>query len=359
MRMGGFQRLALDQAYALSEKGYSVNILVLSPPLSSNQPNFLTIEEELIRGLRIQITYLGESRFKQIIYLNRIVGSLSRRDLLLSHTLRGTALLSIQKLRLNSRAKLITTIHQLPTLSARRQRFKRYCYAQMTDILTGYSTAVKADWIEKINFYPKFIQFCFKKEIHVLRNGIYLKRLPAINLDVTYQPRLIYLGRSASWKGMDNFFKIASSPLLFDFKFLIMVPNEQDVSLGQLKKSVRERLQIIPGKSVSSLTPQFGDVHVYPANYGSEANYIESVSLNCLELACIGIPSILSRFGTSTWPDLTPYSIFHESSWENLEDVARQIFTASTQHLDQAKLVEIRNLISIENNIQKLSILAQ
>lgn len=354
LRMGGFQRLALDQAYSLSENGYSVRILVLSTPISSKEPSFLFIEEDLIRQLKVQIYFLGESRLSQIFSLNRIVGKLSREDLLLSHTLRGTALLLIQKFRIQSRAKLITTIHQLPTLSAPRQRFKRFCYAQLTDILTGYSVAVKADWMEKIEYYPKFIRFFFQKELQVLRNGIYLNRLPSVNFAETYQPRIIYLGRSASWKGMENFFRIASSPLLSNFKFLIMVPNEEDVSLDSLGSSVRERFQIVSGKTVSSLSPQFGDVHIYPANYGSETNYVESVSLNCLELASLGIPSILSQFGTSTWSDLSEYSIFHECSWEYFDDVAKKVIKASKMRYKSDQLREIRKIISIKNNIQNL-----
>lgn len=354
LRMGGFQRLALDQAYALSEKGYSVRILVLSSPISKKEPSFLFIEEDLIRQLKVQISYMGESRLSQFFSLNRIVWKLNRKDLLLSHTLRGTALLSIQKFRIKSRARLITTIHQLPTLSAPRQRFKRFCYAQLTDILTGYSVAVKADWMEKIKHYPRFIRFFFKKEIRVLRNGIYLNRLPSLDLVDSYQPRLVYLGRSASWKGMNNFFNIASNPALSNFRFLIMVPNQEDVSLDSLESSIRERFQVIAGKTVSSLKPQFGDVHIYPANYGSETNYVESVSLNCLELASLGIPTILSQFGTSTWPDLRKFCIFHECSWENMDEVVSQVIKASLQRIEQTDLRQIRNLISIENNIQNL-----
>lgn len=354
LRMGGFQRLALDQAYSLSENGYSVKILVLSSPMSDKEPSFLMIEKELINKFKIQIVYLGESHFYQMLSLNRSARRLRKMDLLLSHTLRGTALLSFQKFRLASRPKLITTIHQLPTLSAPRQRFKRFCYAQFTDILTGYSEAVRADWIEKVGYHRKFIRLLLRKEMQTLRNGIYLNRLPNLNSVKDYQPRIIYLGRSASWKGMDSFFKIASSPLLSNFKFLMMVPNQNDVQLQNLESAVRQRFEIVAGKSISSLTPQSGDVHIYPANYGPETNHVESVSLNCLELASLGIPSILSQHGTSTWPDLKKFGIFHESDWINLDDVANQIIQASHQHFNQADLEQIRDLISINNNIRTL-----
>jgi glycosyltransferase involved in cell wall biosynthesis len=214
LAMGGFQRLALDQGYALAEGGYSVSLLILGNPLPSTEPSFLKSEHDLIEQFNIKIDYLGNSRWKQLFALNGIVSRLSGEDFLLSHSLRGTLLLAVQKFRVRSKAKLITTIHQLPTLSAPRQRFQRYCYAQLTEVLIGYSVAVQKDWVEKIQNYPRVFQIFFRKPMRVVRNGIYLDRLPLVDLEGDYRPRLIYLGRNTSWKGVNTFFDIASPGML-------------------------------------------------------------------------------------------------------------------------------------------------
>jgi hypothetical protein len=56
-------------------------------------------------------------------------------------------------------------------------------------------------------------------------------------------------------------------------------------------------------KSFRDYKPSYGDVHLYPANYGTSAKFIESISINCLEMASVGIPSFITRGGLLTWPE--------------------------------------------------------
>lgn len=359
LSIGGFQRLALDQAYEFSENNYQVSILVLSNPIVDTEPSFVKIEESLIERFKIQINFLGTSRFKQFFQLKHISSTLRNGDILLSHSLRGTALLVFRKFQLASHPKLITTIHQLPTLSAPRQRFQRYCYAQMTDILIGYSEAVRQDWQLRIKEYPVVFQRALRKNLHVIRNGIYSKRLPELNLNDFYTPRLLFLGRNTSWKGVDTFFRIASHPLLSNFEILMLVPKEEDVSLQELGERLTSRLTVISGKSVAYLKSRPGDVHIYPASYGKEAKHIESVSLNCLELASIGVPTILTKNGTHTWPDLNDFGIFFETDWSDMDEVARIVQKASLMRVESLDVEKIRELISIRNNINELIRIAQ
>ena len=354
LAMGGFQRLALDQGYALAESGYSVRLLILNNPLPTTEPSFLQSEHSLIEQSKLRIDYLGNSRLRQAYALNRIFGKLSNKDLLLSHSLRATLFLGLRRLQFGSNAKLITTIHQLPTLSAPRQRFQRYLYAQFTDELIGYSVAVQKDWAQRICSYPKIIQRFLKKPMRVVRNGIYLSRLPSYDLEGEYRPRLIYLGRNTSWKGVDTFFSIASHRLLKDFEILMMVPSNGDISLEELDSRLATKLQVLSGKTIAALRPHPGDVHIYPANYGSDSNHIESVSLNCLELAAIGIPSILTEDGTYTWPDLEKFNVFRESDWISIDEVVDAVIAASLKKIKIDELNQIRDLISVQNNIQEL-----
>ena len=354
LSIGGFQRLALDQAYEFSENDYRVSILVLSDPIDDTEPSFAKIEESLIEGFKIQINFLGTSRFKQFLQLKHFSKTLRNGDILLSHSLRGTALLVFRKFQLASHPKLITAIHQLPTLSAPRQRFQRYCYAQLTDILIGYSDAVRQDWLLRIREYPVVLQWAFRKKLYVIRNGIYSKRLPELNLNGVYAPRLLFLGRNTSWKGVDTFFKIASHPLLSKFEILMLVPKEEDVSLHELAEDLTSRLTVISGKSVAYLKSRPGDVHLYPADYGIDAKHVESVSLNCLELASIGVPTILTKNGTHTWPDLNDFNIFFETDWSDMNEVAKIVQKASLMRFELSDVRKIRDLISIGNNINKL-----
>ena len=356
MRIGGFQRLALDQAYGLSEAGYLVTIFVMDDLPGIETPNFIGVEEDLIFEFQIKFVSLGNSRSAQLVNLFRLVTDFREAKMILSHSLRATFFLFLavsSRLRI---LRVITTIHQLPTLSASRQRLQRFIYSQFSWKLFAYSNAVVADWNFRFEKNQSLIsKFSFKR-ISLLRNGIYLKRLPSekSGLDSIGKPRLIFLGRNTSWKGVSTFLEIASQPLLKDFDILFMVPKLEDINLSGLNSDLLHRIEIIAGKTLSSYKPRRGDVHLYPANYGIGARFIESVSLNCLELACVGTPTLLTKGGLETWPDLIGYRIFHETDWQDYLKVSNQILEISTINLAEETVRTIASQIDISHQINQL-----
>jgi glycosyltransferase involved in cell wall biosynthesis len=264
-------------------------------------------------------------------------------------------------LKLARRLKVITTIHQLPTLSRPRQRFQRFVYAQFSWRLLAYSCAVKADWDARSRHNMFFRILMASKRIEVMRNGIYLKRLPNYKRipQAADAPRLIYLGRNTSWKGVATFLEIAMQPKLKKFDLLFMVPSTHDVELSSLSADIRSRTTVVGGKTIASYQPRLGDIHLYPANYGEAARYIESVSLNCLELACLGVPTLLTRHGLGTWPDLVDFEIFHETDWMNYSEIADQILEISELEIKESVVQEISSNIDIQNQLTKLIALVE
>lgn len=356
MRIGGFQRLALDQAYGLSEAGYLVTIFVMDELPGVETPNFIGVENDLICRLRIRFVSLGNSRLIQLVNLLRLTSDFRGAKMILSHSLRATFFLFITASSRLRFLRVITTIHQLPTLSAPRQRLQRFIYAQFTWKLFAYSNAVVADWNSRFEKNHSFIsRFSFKK-ISVLRNGIYLKRLPTekSDFDPSTKPRLIFLGRNTSWKGVSTFLEIASQPSLNDFDILFMVPKLEDIKLSGLNHDLLDRIEILAGKTLSSYKPRRGDVHLYPANYGNGARFIESVSLNCLELACVGTPTLLTKGGLETWPDLVGYRIFHETDWQDYLKVSKQISEISSINLTEETVQALASRIDISHQIDQL-----
>lgn len=353
MRIGGFQRLALDQAYGLSESGYMVTILVLDDLPTIETPSFIDLENDLIRKLQIEFLSLGNSRRIQLIRLLRLISNFRSSKLILSHSLSATFLIFIAAALKLKFVKVITTIHQLPTLSAPRQRLQRFLYAQFTWKLLAYSYAVLQDWNSR---YVRSRSIFWFKEINLLRNGVYLKRLPSIkrNSDLDKKPRLIFLGRNTSWKGIVTFLKIAGQPLLKEFEILIMIPRIEDLNPLIFDRDLSDRITIVAGKTLSSFEPRFGDVHLYPANYGDAAKYIESVSLNCLEFACLGIPTLLTQGGLGTWPDLLQFQIFHETDWRDFSQVSEKICSISRVDIAEEDIQSIASIISINQFVGQI-----
>jgi hypothetical protein len=148
--------------------------------------------------------------------------------------------------------------------------------------------------------------------------------------------------------------EIASHPSLVNFEILFMIPDEKDLDIQVLPVEVRGRIRIVAGKPISSYVPRPGDVHLYPANYGPDARYIESVSLNCLELACLGVPTILTESGMGTWPDLADYSIFYETDWVDHSLIASEILQVSRVKFSDSHIEKIVAIVDIQNQISKL-----
>ncbi len=356
LRIGGFQRLALDQAYGLSERGYKTSIYLLGDIPIGAVPSFLSSELALISRFQIDILTLGKSRLTQLRELLRISIRTDPSTLVLSHSLRGTFLLFFVNLRFGKRLKVITTIHQLPTLSDTRQRLIRFIYSQFSWRLLAYSTAVKADWDARAQHNFLFKNFIARKKIEVLRNGVYQNRLPKTQngQDNQSRPRLIYLGRNTSWKGVSAFIEISLLPKMSGFDVLMMVPSREDIDTSSIEPSDLKRFSIVAGKTIASYEPQPGDIHLYPANYGGAAKYIESVSLNCLELACLGVPTLLTKNGLGTWPDLLEFEIFHETDWKNLDEIADQILSISSLRFTPEKVDSLVRKIDIQNQLESL-----
>jgi glycosyltransferase involved in cell wall biosynthesis len=360
LRIGGFQRLALDQAYALGDRGFRTTLYVLGELPSVDIPNFLDSERILLASQNVGLVSVGNSRVGQLTAINTILKSKEVPTLILSHSLRATFLLRVASWLHLKRLRIITTIHQLPTLSAPRQRLQRFVYAQFTWRLLAYSSAVKADWDTRVGGNLIFKTLIARKSISVLRNGIYLNRLP-INVNLSTEspnPRLIYLGRNTAWKGVATFLELARRPELLHFDLLFMIPDKKDLDIRSLPLGVRKRIQIVAGKPISSYIPRHGDVHLYPANYGPDAKFVESVSLNCLELACLGVPTILTKDGLGTWPDLAKASIFYETDWVDHSLIASEILRVSQVRFSNLEIQKIAEIVNIQNQISNLLALA-
>ena len=356
LSIGGFQRLCLDQAYSFSELGYSVAIHSLSMPPGPESRSFLSIEKDLIDLHGISIDYLSTGHLEQISKTRFILRSYERGDIWISHSLRATAVIYIASRLLRKRFFFMTEIHQLPTLSAPIQRFRRFLYAQLSPALVAYSEAVKKDWDTRVRNFPIFIRFIFDKPIEVIRNGIYLNRIPSMTdgQKSNMGSRLIFLGRNTGWKGLATFLTYAEHPSLSHFELLLMLPEIDQAFERQIIDRFEGRVEIAIGKSIASFSPREGDIHFYAAQYGGDARFIESISLNCLEMAAAGVPSVVTAYGLTTWNDLQNLGIFFECDWSDSESTINGILEVARKRISTEDLEKIRAQISIASNVHKI-----
>lgn len=357
LAIGGFQRLCLDQSYEFATAGHKVEIHVLNDVPDSISNSFVNLEATIITRLNISISYLSSSHRRQIRMTSDILRRVGVGDLVISHSLRATVVLWVSKRLVRTSYPFITTIHQLPSLSAPFQRTRRLIYAQLTPLLVAYSNAVKRDWDSRISKTFLFRLF-LKKEISVLRNGIYLNRLPHHKGEsaLPEAKRIVYLGRNTGWKGIETLLRYATLESLQTFGILLMLPKMDATWKEELREKFGERIEFSVGKTLSNYKPRAGDVHFYAAQYGPKARFVESISLNCLEMAALGVPSVVTRGGLGTWPELAKMNVFAECDWNNLDATSSVIRQLSDLSFSPSNITEIREIVNIKHNVEKIDL---
>jgi hypothetical protein len=238
------------------------------------------------------------------------------------------------------------------------QRLKRYFYAQFCDFLFAYSEAVKLDWESRLSSSYLLRRFIFRKKIIVLRNGIFLDRLPEKRFDdisesnPIFPKRIVYLGRVTSWKGLSKFYSCVLMPEFSQSKILMIIPsiNSGDVE-KHMEPSAFARTTVISGKTILAYSPSRLDLHFYPVEYPRHAKHIESISLNCLEMACLGVRSFVSTGGLGTWPDLVESGIFIEIDWNQSDGQIKKKLDSCRRELTNFEVDQIRSRIDIRNQI--------
>jgi hypothetical protein len=141
---------------------------------------------------------------------------------------------------------------------------------------------------------------------------------------------------------------------LNEFDFVLMVPAITVQDSQELRTILGDRLTIIEGQSVASFESKDRDVHIYPANYGKEVEFIESISLNCLEMCAIGVPSIVTCGGLVTWPELVETGLVQQVDWSNIKEVASAISLSQSIALSPVNLSNVRKLVDINRQIEYL-----
>ncbi len=352
-RIGGVERLALDQAYELSKtsKESKATILVLNSPPTHMDASFIRNENELIKKLKIDIFYAPGSKLKQFCVLKNLLRDYNY-NYVFTCSMRAGMLSWLVRIIYRFKFTIFNTIQQLPSLTSPNQHLKRAFYSQFSDRLFICCDAALKDWEYKRqkSLLIKFISR--RRRVELCRNGIYLPRLPpAKSLDrFKDAKRFVYIGRLTAWKGLETFLKVAQLNEFKKIEVLLVTPTDPSSYLVNLENSLRSRIKTVVGKSISEIIFKEGDVHLYPANYGDNT-FVEGISLNVLEMACLGIPSLVTKNGCATWPELHDLGFVYEVDWSKINEIVQIISRISIQ---SKNITQVRSIVNIKNSLNKM-----
>jgi glycosyltransferase involved in cell wall biosynthesis len=352
LRIGGIERNTLDQAYQLSDRGDTGIILVLDYANNFERVNFTTVEKDLISNKKLDIRYSNKGTINQISNMIRILKEIDF-DVVIDYTISGTLKVRLASLFAKKRIIIHTVVQQLTSLSTTKQKYQRFFYAQFATRLFMNSINYGNDWV----YYGKSNLITFlisRKKFSIIRNGVYLPRLKVSYEGVHRQKsadiRLVFLGRLKTWKGLDNFVKIDNA-LDNKVNFLVLASENIDEVTNYLKSIFGNRIEFIFGTTINDFVPSDGDIHFYPVDYGNKSPAIESVSTNCLEMALLGVPSVVTIGGTSNWIELKELGLVYEVDWEIPESIRLGIKDCKQINISRVDFTSLANAINIESNL--------
>lgn len=353
LRIGGIERNALDQLYLLSDFGNHGVIVLLRPKDMKNNANFLEAEKNLINEKDIEIRYLEGKLLQRIIEFARIQRQV-KPDLIIDYSLLGTVLARIATVVSCASTTIHCVVQQFPGLSAPRQRMKRFIYSQFANKIFINSFNYSLDW-NRLRNSSSLGRILFSKKTQIIRNGVYLPRLNVVDNFTSRSagsvPRFVYLGRLKEWKGIKNFEEIDRA-VNSQCEFYVVAPDVREDIVARLKGIFGQRISFSFGKSLSAYSPEGRDIHVYPVDYGSSIPFVESVSTNCLEMALLGVPSLVTKYGTKNWPELVEAGVIHEVDWSDIDSVRNGVKSCYITSVEKSKFQAAVRAIDIQNNLK-------
>ena len=132
---------------------------------------------------------------------------------------------------------------------------------------------------------------------------------------------------------------------------LLVTPTDPNQHLSALNEASRSRIHSEVGKSISQVDFFPGDLHIYPANYGSQNRFVEGISINVLEMACLGIRSLISKNGADTWPELVEIGMVRDADWTNIDEV-EELIDSNSESAPIEAIREARRLIDVQANLE-------
>ena len=323
LRVGGVQRLALDEAYSLSVSGYEVEILLLEKV--HNLDDMREIDAGFFDKYGILVSNVPGSNWQKIRKISSVLKRANATKVI-SHSAKGIALLRICSFLTFRSIKILGYIHQLITLSDNRQRLKRILFFSLASELRASSMQFILE-LEKYIQERKSLKLVMRKKVTFDRMGVFVERIAFQDSKISKYRKsektsLVFMSRVAIWKGFGKYLSLARE-LRGNFDYVTITSRFHN-DVFEVEKACSEiGVRLIYGTNVAKIDRGDRTIHLYPADYGKEIYFPQNIGLNVLESMALGIPSLISREQLWSWPELKASKLIWMTDWTVLDVQAR------------------------------------
>lgn len=358
LRIGGIQRLALDESYAFDRLGIGIEIVVLQSKVPTD--DIRAIDGKFFQDNKIIVHHAPIGRFLKIFWLRRFLKK-NNVKIAICHSASSIGLIRLASKALRRKIKIIGFLHQLASLSSQTQKFKRFMYFSMADSIKASSKQFILESNSALSNYP-FYENLVKRKLGFDRMGVDLGRIDWLQKNsmvarVEGKPALLFNSRTIAWKGFDKFVSLAEY-LGEEYQYIVITSSSIHNSelVDKFKQLPDARLYF--GLSVAHFSWEVPTIHIYPTDYGPKVNFPQSIGLNVLECLSLGIPSFISQEGFESWPEFRNSRFVREVDWSLVEEVKIQVekvlLNAQSWSTMQHEMRRIRSIVSIEEHINRL-----
>jgi hypothetical protein len=353
--LGGVQRLALDQAYFFSANGHECSIISFSAIRKGRA--ILDADGDYFEKNTIGIEVIPKREIARQSFFRKKIDTL-KPEIVLCHSARALFYLRILRtIQLCGEYRLVGFIHQMPQMSSLLQNVKRALYFRFADFVFASSNQFALElfaWRRKNLFY----RLLFRRDLSFDRVGVFLPRLDFLSsrknrIVIDVRP-LVYLGRITKWKGFERFCRIVEEDFWERSVKVFTSPAVHTEILDEQFFENHNR-EIVYSKCIASYDWNDVGIHLYPTFYTLDIRHPMSISLNVLECIYLGIPSLISKEGLESWPELADSILCLMTDWTK-EDVKLKISILDiiTKSDFQKEADRLREVISIEEHCKRM-----
>jgi hypothetical protein len=327
LRVGGIQRLALDECYELMSRGASVELISLSPRISGD--DIIELDGSPIEDSRFKLTLIATQKISKVITLRKILLREKSDFAVVSHSASAVLLIRIA-FPFRRKTKPLLYVHQLISMSSKFQAFKRILYFSLSRKILVSSLQFSLDLEAYLKKNP-LVGHLFRLETEFDRMGIYLPRLLASPMNVKQfncnpgAPHLLSISRVTSWKGIETFIEMSRQIELNDCHSVVLSTSTGRRDIFDPNSQESSNFHYFENSGITSMPRDLNYIHIYAAKYPEEVLFPQCIGMNVLECLALGIPSLISEENFESWPELINYPLVLTSNWKNISDSIAKI----------------------------------